>query len=239
VKLLVSVVNAEEVSPAVEGGADIIDVKNPKEGTLGANFPHVIRGVRALTPRELEVSATIGDSSSLPGTTSLAALGASACGVQYVKVGLLGTQRPRDATSVLEQVCRAVREQSPRIRIIAATYADSHKVKALSPLALPAAAAEAGVDGCLLDTALKSDGSLLTNLNATQLQDFVAQCRSAHLLCALAGALEEKDIPQVCTFGADIIGVRTAACQGGRVTGHVDRLKVKRLKELIAENASL
>jgi (5-formylfuran-3-yl)methyl phosphate synthase len=238
VKLLVSVVNEEEVAPAVEGGADIIDVKNPKEGTLGANFPHVIRRVRALTPRELEISATIGDASNLPGTTSLAALGASVCGVQYVKVGLLGTQRPQDAIFALQQVCRAVREYSPHTRIIAATYADAHKLNALPPIALHAVAAEAGVDGCLLDTALKGDGTLLTRLSDRELQDFVAQCQGANLLCALAGSLEEKDIPRVCKLGADIIGVRSAACQGGRITGRVDRRKVKRLKDLIVASAS-
>ena len=238
-RLLVSVVKGEEVAPAVEGGADIIDVKNPGEGALGANFPHVIKRVRDLTPRKLEVSATIGDASNLPGTTSLAALGASSCGIQYVKVGLLGTPHRRDATFVLQQVCRAVREYSTQTRIIAATYADAHKVKALPPSLLPAVATEAGVDGCLLDTALKGDGTLLTNLSDMQLQDFVAQCRGANLLCALAGSLQEKDIPQVCKFGADIIGVRRAACQGDRVTGLVDGRKVQRLKELIAANASL
>ena len=50
-KLLVSVVNENEVAAAVEGGADIIDVKNPAEGALGANFPRVIRAVRKATPR--------------------------------------------------------------------------------------------------------------------------------------------------------------------------------------------
>ena len=89
-RLLVSVVNEEEVTAAVEGGADIIDVKNPREGTLGGNFPHVIRRVRKCTPSALDVSATIGDVPNLPGTVALAALGASTCGVQYVKVGLFG-----------------------------------------------------------------------------------------------------------------------------------------------------
>lgn len=38
-KLLVSPINKEEAIAAYKGGADIIDVKNPKEGSLGANFP--------------------------------------------------------------------------------------------------------------------------------------------------------------------------------------------------------
>ena len=237
-KLLVSVVNEEEVTAAVEGGADIVDVKNPSEGTLGGNFPHVIRGVRKHTPPSLEVSATIGDVPNLPGTVSLAALGASVCGVQYIKVGLFGIQKPPDAVSLLQQVSRAAREHDRGIQIIAAAYADADKVKALHPCHLPAIAKEAGVNGCLLDTALKGDGTLLTKLRDVQLQEFVNQCLRANLICALAGSLGLKDIPNVCKFGADIIGVRTAVCQGNRVNGQVDRQKVQRLKEEIALNAS-
>ncbi|WP_416341240.1 (5-formylfuran-3-yl)methyl phosphate synthase, partial [Solidesulfovibrio sp.] len=38
-RLLVSVVREEEVAAAVAGGADIVDVKNPAEGGLGAAEP--------------------------------------------------------------------------------------------------------------------------------------------------------------------------------------------------------
>ena len=237
-RLLVSVVNEEEVTAAVEGGADIVDVKNPSEGTLGGNFPHVIRRVRKHTPPALEVSATIGDVPNLPGTVSLAALGASVCGVQYIKVGLFGIHNPPEAVLLLRQVCRAAREHHGGIQIIAAAYADADKVKALHPCHLPAIAKEAGVNGCLLDTALKGDGTLLTKLRDVQLQEFVNQCLKANLLCALAGSLSLKDIPHVCKFGADIIGVRTAVCHGNRVNGRVDRQKVQRWKEEIALNES-
>jgi len=238
VKLLISVAREEEVTPAVDGGADIIDVKNPPEGALGANFPNVIKRIRKITPPELPVSATIGDAPNLPGTMALAALGAAMCGIQYVKVGLLGAQAPSAAVFLLQQVCRAVREYSPHTRIIAAAYADAHKVKALPPHILPSVAKEAGVDGCLLDTLCKGEGTLWTNLSQAQLQDFVAQCRSAHLLCALAGSLTEKDIPRVCQFKIDIIGVRTAVCRGDRLGGLVDCAKVQRLKKIIAANTS-
>ena len=237
-RLLVSVVTEKEVAAAVEGGADIVDVKNPREGALGGNFPHVIRQVRKNTPSELDVSATIGDVPNLPGTVALAALGASICGVQYVKVGLFGIQNPHDAVFLLQEVCRAVRAHDPGIQIIAAGYADADKVKALPPFNLPAVAIDAGVNGCLMDTAIKGDGTLLTKLGDVQLQHFVSQCKKANLLCALAGSLSLKDIPYICKFGADIIGVRTAACLGDRVNGRVDRQKVQQLKRIIALNAS-
>jgi hypothetical protein len=229
---------ADEVPEAVTGGADIVDIKNPREGALGASSPEVIRRVRELTPAELAVSAAVGDVPNLPGMVSLAALGAATCGVQYVKVGLLGPQNHEDAVLLLQAVYQAVRGYDRRTQIVACAYADAHKVGAVPPLALPAAAAEAGVDGCLLDTAVKGEGDLLSNLNDAQLQDFVNQCRQSHLLCALAGSLKETDIPHVCKFGADIIGFRTAACLGDRVSGRIDAQKVRNLKTLMVASTS-
>ena len=72
--LLISPINTEEAHEAIEGGADIIDVKNPKEGSLGANFPWVIKSIREMAPEDMLVSATLGDVPYKPGTVSLAAV---------------------------------------------------------------------------------------------------------------------------------------------------------------------
>ena len=237
-KLLVSVADEIETAAAVEGGADIIDVKNPKEGALGANFPHVIRNVRKTTPQSIPVSAAIGDVPNLPGMISLAALGAASCGVQYVKAGLFGVQYENDAVHLLREMCRAVRGYDPGVRIIATAYADAHKFNALPPLDLPKVAIKAGVDGCLLDTAKKGEGTLLTNLSENQLKDFVSQCRGNKLLCALAGSLMPIDIDAILRINPDIVGVRTAACRGSRIKGVIDADKVRTLKRLIGANAS-
>lgn len=237
-QLLVSVVSEDEVRAAIRGGADIIDVKNPTEGSLGASFPRVIRRVRELTPPGIPVSAAVGDMPHLPGTAALAGLGAAMCGVQYVKVGLLGSRCHEEAVSLLSEVSRAVHGYSPGVSLIATGFADAHKVGALPAQALATAAKEAGADGCMLDTAVKGEGTLLTYLDKAQLRAFVAQCRRADLQCALAGSLGEGDIAWLCELGADIVGFRSAACQGDRATGRVTVGKVKRLKMLIGESAS-
>ncbi|MEM0353700.1 MAG: (5-formylfuran-3-yl)methyl phosphate synthase, partial [Archaeoglobaceae archaeon] len=79
--VLVSPKDLSEALEAIEGGADIIDVKNPSEGSLGANFPWVIRDVANIAKKyRKEVSATTGDMPFKPGTASLAALGAAIAG---------------------------------------------------------------------------------------------------------------------------------------------------------------
>jgi len=236
--LLISVMVTEEVAATVQGGADIVDVKNPSEGALGASFPHIIRHVRRETPARLPVSAALGDVPNLPGTISLAALGAATCGVQYVKVGLLGPSHAAEAIYLLRQVCRAVRETSHQPMVIATGYADAHKVNALLPSELPAVTAKAGAHGCLLDTVFKGGGNLFSYLDDSQLTQFVHQCRQFHLLSALAGSLTARDIPRIQEIGPDIIGFRTAACQGDRVNGRIDAGLVRRLKDLVAASES-
>ena len=44
-RLLVSVVSAEEARSALAGGADIVDVKDPGEGSLGAPAPGALSDV--------------------------------------------------------------------------------------------------------------------------------------------------------------------------------------------------
>ena len=107
-RLLVSVVSADEVEAALAGGADIVDVKNPVEGSLGAPSPAVIAQVRAAVAADVPVSAAIGDMPNLPGTAALAALGAARSGATFVKVGLWGVSTESEAVALL----RTVREGS-------------------------------------------------------------------------------------------------------------------------------
>ena len=142
-KLLVSVVDADEARTAAAAGADIVDVKNPGEGSLGAPSPAVIVGVRAAVPAELPVSAAIGDMPNLPGTAALAALGAVRSGATFVKVGLWGVSTEDEAVDLL----RAVREGAAGAVVVAAAYADARRVAhaPLAPERLPSVARAAGV----------------------------------------------------------------------------------------------
>ncbi|MDM8537364.1 (5-formylfuran-3-yl)methyl phosphate synthase [Desulfobacterales bacterium HSG17] len=237
-QLLISVVNENEAKTASKGGADIIDVKNPHEGALGANFPNVIRRIRQCTPSVLSVSAAIGDAPDKPGATALAALGASVCNVQYVKVGLYGTKTPQQAEFLLKEVCRAVKEYDSGIKIIAAAYADAHRIGALPPMESPSVSSEAGADGCMLDTAVKDGKTLFSHLGEEELRKFVQNCHKQGLVCALAGSLAEADIPRISKIGPDIIGFRSAACIGDRVNGIVNLCQVEQLKNLISANRS-
>src|SRR3954466_8056663 len=212
-RLLVSVVDAGEARAAAAAGADIVDVKNPAEGSLGAPSPAVIERVRAAVTPALPVSVAIGDMPDLPGTAALAARGAARSGASFVKVGLWGVSTEAAAVSLL----RAVREAATGAAVVAGAYADARRVvpAPLAPQLLPRVAAAAGVRLCLLDTAVKDGRGLFDWLAPDELAALVAEAHDAGLQVALAGALRAEELPAVRASGADIAGVRSAACVDG------------------------
>jgi uncharacterized protein (UPF0264 family) len=229
-KLLVSVVDAREARLAAAAGADIVDVKNPAEGALGAASPAVIAGVRDAVPPGLPVSAAIGDMPDLPGTAALAALGAARSGATFVKVGLFGVSTAEDAVALLRMVRDGV-AGVPGTVVVAGAYADARRVPhgPLAPELLPGVAHAAGVGVCLLDTAVKDGRGLLEWLGPEALASLVAEAHAVGVQVALAGALRAEDLPVVRETGADIAGVRSAACGDGRRTGALDTGRVRGL----------
>jgi uncharacterized protein (UPF0264 family) len=228
-RLLVSVTDAREARVAVEGGVDIVDVKNPAEGALGAPAPGVIERVREVVPPDRPVSAAIGDLPNQPGTAALAALGAARSGAAYVKVGLWGASTTDEAVAVLRAARGAVNGGAA---VIAAAYADAERVPAgpLPPGAVVEAARRAGVEGCLLDTAVKDGRGLFEWLASEALEALVAEGHAAGLEMALAGALRADELSAVRATGADIAGVRAAACRGGLRTAPLDAARIGRLR---------
>ncbi|AEH06988.1 (5-formylfuran-3-yl)methyl phosphate synthase [Methanothermococcus okinawensis] len=231
--LLVSPKDVNEAIETIKGGADIVDVKNPPEGSLGANFPWIIKEIREITPKNLFVSAAIGDVPYKPGTVALAALGAAMSGADYIKVGLYGTKSYNEAVDLMEKVVKAVKGVDENKIVVAAGYADAHRVGAVEPLIVPKIARDAGCDVAMLDTAVKDGKTLFDHLNEKILAEFVEETHSYGLKCALAGSIKKEEIPILKDINCDIVGVRGAACtKGDRNNGTIKSELVKELSKL-------
>lgn len=226
-KLMISVLSATEALDAISGGAEILDIKNPEEGSLGAQPPHIVREIKQQCPGIVEVSVAIGDMPNLPGTAALAALGAATCSADYIKVGLYGPANEADAMKLLCDVQQAVREYP--VSIIAACYADFRRIGALDPACLTQVAAASGIQGCLLDTAIKDGHTLFDFLEPQQLRSMAEQTHAAGLTFGLAGALREEDLPVAKDLGADIVGLRTAVCRDNQRIGPIEPNRIRAL----------
>jgi (5-formylfuran-3-yl)methyl phosphate synthase len=236
--LMTSVADVEEAATALRAGVDILDVKDPREGSLGACPPPVLRAIVALRDRtavagrRVPVSAALGDATNHPGTFALAASGAAACGVDYLKIGLRGLRDPDDSVVFLSVVVEAARAAAPGVRVVAAAYAEAAALGAIEPAQLPAVATRSGADGCLIDTALKDGRTLFDHLDPGAVSGFVAACRQRGLLCGLAGSLGPDHLQLLLEIGPDVIGVRGAICEGGR-SGRLDPGRLSSMREAL------
>lgn len=228
-RLLVSVLGPDEAPIALAGGADIVDVKDPAEGALGAAGPATLRALRAIVTPPAELSAALGDAPQLPGTFALAAYGAAACGVDYVKVGLLGSRTERAALALLRAVQAATDGIGPATRVVAVAYADAARVGAFPPRLLPALAREAGLHGVMLDTCVKDGTTSIAALGEGAVARFLSAATACGLRAGLAGSLRLEDVARAAALGADVVGVRGSACEGGRL-GRVSAERVRALR---------
>jgi uncharacterized protein (UPF0264 family) len=116
--------------------------------------------------------------------------------------------------------------------VVAVAYADAARVGAASPTRFVDIAARAGAMGVLLDTARKDGGALFEVMREDAVADWVGAARAASLMVALAGGLASANLSVARALGADVAGVRTAACDGGRM-GRVSRERVAALAALV------
>jgi (5-formylfuran-3-yl)methyl phosphate synthase len=224
VQLLVSVRDAQEAASAVAGEADIVDAKNPAAGPLGAVSLDVLRAIVGTVGGLRPVTAALGDAADEDTVEADAASFAQA-GAALIKVGFAGIGNPARARALLASAARGAGAE----RVIAVAYADYRRAGSLSPLDVLSVADAVHVAGVLLDTADKQGPRLRHLVPAAALGEWVVAVRRVGLLAALAGRLVSEDIDDLRSAGADIVGVRGAACDGGR-DGCVSAEKVRLLK---------
>lgn len=230
-ELLVSAINLKEAKEATLGGADILDVKNPKEGSLGANFPWIIKEISDYAKDNLIVSTTIGDVPYKPGTVSLAALGSAVSGSNYVKVGLYGTKNYDEALEVMDAVVKTIREYDENITVVSCGYADAYKIDSILPEEIPNVAKDSGSDIAMLDTYIKDGHRLTDHLTEEKLNEFVQKSHDFGLKVALAGSVNKNDVAMLKRIGCDIMGVRGCVCtEGDRDNGTINKELVQELK---------
>jgi (5-formylfuran-3-yl)methyl phosphate synthase len=219
--MLASVTGPAEAEIVLAGGVDIVDLKDPARGALGAVEVETVRATVAAVAGRRPVSAVTGDLPMRPATVVAAAESMAGAGVDYVKQGLFPGGEP-------ELCIRALAPLAERVRLVAVLFADRSPDFALLPLL-----AQAGFHAAMLDTADKSQGRLLDHLDLPRLRQFVAECRRQRLVSGLAGALEAPDVPRLLVLQPGVLGFRGALCGNGGRTASVEHAAVQEIRNLI------
>ncbi|MPW18046.1 hypothetical protein GCT13_14125 [Paraburkholderia sp. CNPSo 3157] len=227
IRMLASVRNLDEARDAARAGADLIDLKEPAAGALGAvsapRIAHLVQSLRAEYPH-LPISAAIGDL--LPGddaSLEFRASQAGRCGVDYVKAGV-----PADSAS-FDTACRTLAYmRGLHWNMVPVLLVDNGL-----DLRVVEHACELRFAGVMVDTASKKRGNLFQCVPLAVLDGMVQIARVHDVMAGLAGALLGKHVPLIRALSPDIAGFRTALCDGPR-TGRLDAARVRDLRALLA-----
>lgn len=238
-RLLVSVRSAAEAEAALEGGAEVIDVKDPARGPLGRADLGVLREVIAAVAGRAPVSAALGELIEWGGRDP--AEYPLPEGTAFVKVGLSACDR-RDWKPLLADLrARVEAHASAPLQLpkwIAVAYADQAWARSPAPLEVLRFAEANGFAGLLLDTWEKNENRLTDWIIREELERLVAQTQWAGMTVALAGSLREEEIRAMADLGPDLFAVRGAVCRGGERDGEVSARAVRRLKSLLHDGAT-
>ncbi len=237
--LLVSVRSPAEAAAALAGGADVIDVKDPSAGSLGAASPTVCGEIAHAVGWQAPWTMACGELADGPDrlTAQLtatweqlqAAEGAARPFPLAIKVGLAGCRHGVPWRRELRQMTQRLPADVGQVVVI---YADAASCGAPPPAEVLDAAAELRAMAVLVDTFDKQSAGLLGHQPLEQLQIWRRDAAAAGCRFVVAGKLGLGDLADVATLDADIIAVRSAVCSHGR-SGPVDPLRVRRVRDAL------
>ena len=219
---LASVSSVDEAQLVRSLGADIIDLKDPARGALGALHEDSVRAIVSLPDKNTMLSATVGDLPAYAAELEAAVTGMHGCGVDIVKVGVFDRTISPFMLSVLDRL--AGRGISIVLVFFAELYPSDINFRRLR---------RGGITGVMLDTCEKANGNLRDKLDDGTLAEFVRKAGRAGLLTGLAGSLTREDIPPLLRIGPDYLGFRGALCKQHQRTSQIDAAKVTEIRELI------
>jgi uncharacterized protein (UPF0264 family) len=206
-RLLVSVRNSSEAQAALNGGAALIDVKEPLRGALGAADLSTINGILRVVDGRAPVSAALGELlQEMPPPGDLSGE------LSFVKVGLSGCGTIRDWPARWRSLVESL---PPSTRPVAVVYADATSLAPREELVFRAAI-ELGCAALLVDTFDKSRGDLLSHWSLDRLAGLIQNCEAAGLITVVAGSLRAESIRRVLPLNPAYVAVRGAVCDGSR-----------------------
>jgi len=226
-QLLISVKNVEEALLALGAGADIIDLKDPEIGALGAlGLNEAEQIARAINGRSL-LSATVGEyhmsvNELIGDINSYAKLG-----VNIIKIAVSKLFYDANFFAEISKLTDA------GVKIVAVFFADENM-----DLTLLETLQKTGFYGAMLDTKNKQFDLLELQTNEA-LHQFTRLCKKYHLKSGLAGSLKPQYVDGLMEFNSIYIGFRGGVCENSIRQSALSLNKVIEIKNMLRRHNKL
>ena len=198
-KILTSIKSLTEIRLVLKKGVDVIDFKDPSNGSLGALATKQISLFLKSIPSNQLTSSTIGDIKDIK-KIKKKVINLSKTNVDFIKVGFFFDNKKIKTLKNLKDLVK-------NKKIIAVLFAENKpSVKIIREIK------RARFDGILIDTKNKKNGNLRNYLNIKKLENFIKASKKENLTIGLAGSLNIKDINPLLKLEPDYLGFRGALC---------------------------
>lgn len=226
-QLLISVTSVEEAQIALENGADIIDLKDPSAGALGAlpieQIKLIVAFVNAKTVANKKLtSATIGDLAMEPELLLEHVAKVAATEVDIIKIGFFETDDYQPCLNALQSITQA------GSKLMAVFFAEN-----TYPESLVEAIKHAGFIGVMLDTAIKNGRTLMDYYSEEQRKTFAQKVFKNRLQFGLAGSLKLQHIAKMKEISPTYIGFRGGVCDDNQRELSLDAEKIRAIRKTL------
>lgn len=231
-QLLVSVTSVDEAQIALQNGADIIDLKNPEQGALGALPLEVVAGIvtfvnaKDVSERKT-ISATIGDLPMEPSLLLQHVMALSETKVDIIKIGFFaGTGALlADYQACLDMLSTV---SASGVRLIAVLFVEYDY-----PAELVMAIKSAGFYGVMFDTVGKNGTTFLDYYSTDAMKEIAQDVQAQGLLFGLAGSLNLQHVAMVKSIAPDYMGFRGGVCINNQRTSALDSEKIRAISAIM------
>ena len=226
--LLVSIRSVEEARLVLTTNIDIIDVKEPTKGSLGATSPSVLAGIACEIPSHRPLSVALGEVLERETNDTSFNLPSN---VRYAKLGLSGCAMVPDWPGKWSHQLSLLPPATIRVAV---AYADWQRAECPPPEDVTRIGAQFGCRVLLIDTFNKSDGTLLQHLQPSEIEQVQKKARSFGMMFVVAGSLNVAEICTLKTLQPEFFAVRGAVCLGSR-TDQIDLRRVNQIARCLRE----
>jgi uncharacterized protein (UPF0264 family) len=222
VQMLISVRSVEEADLALQNGVDILDLKDPVQGALGALTLAEIKAIINFAGDRTPISATIGDLSMLPDLIEQGISRFNDLPLSYLKIGFF--EAP-DYEPCLAAICRIKAASQPLIAVLFAEY--------IYPEYLLAEIKRAGFTGVMLDTVNKNGKTYVDYYSETRLEALIEEARRLQFFFGIAGSLNLSHISTAKKLNPDFLGFRGGVCSENLRQLNLDAVKINAIKNAL------
>lgn len=226
-QLLISVTSVAEAQIALENGADIIDLKNPSAGALGALPFAQIQAIADYVhnqdaPYRKPVSATIGDVPMQPQLVYDCVAKLTNTKVDFIKIGFFEADDYQPCLDALQNITQT------GVKLVAVLFAEHHY-----PDDFIDAIKNAGFSGVMLDTAKKNGLSLMDHYSGEQCKNFAERVLKLDLTLGLAGSLKIQHVALAKQVNPTYVGFRGGVCDEGQRVLSLNADKLQAIRKVL------